>query len=326
MLAGLISTAARGIKGGAEAYGMAAKSEFDKNQKVDLSKQLSDMEEQMRLRVDDVIRSRNVADVGNMATATAAAAPIVAEGAVAGQVATENAISASGLAALRANNKVDGVNADLTAGLPTAQAALTAEQLKAGQANVTELARQKGGAVATEFNAKVGSPEYLKSLTSEAAAKETPAARSQRALAEFTLINAKVLADARASLAKATDPEERDALSRTISDLSGASTKNFGDVAAAARSWVTMAQSLRKDAELAMPEVADELLLRAQGYEESADALLTSIAEKRLPGSGKTFPIPPPAAIERLRDNPSLKSAFDAKYGKGASAKHLGGK
>ena len=326
MLAGLISAAARGIKGGADAYSMAAKSEFEKGQKVDLSKQLLDMEEQMRLRVDEITRSRNIEDVGKNATANADAAPIVAGGVVAGQVATEKAISASGLAALRANNKVDGVNADLTAGLPTAQAALAAEQLQAGEANATEQARQQGAADATKFNATVGSPDYLENTARDAATKETPAARSQRALAEFTLINAKVLADARASLAKATDPEERDALSRTISDLSGASTKNFGDVAAAARSWVTMAQSLRKDAELAMPEVADELLLRAQGYEESADALLTSIAEKRLPGSGKGLPIPPPAAIERLRDNPSLKSAFDAKYGKGASAKHLGGK
>ena len=68
-LAGLISPAARGIKGGAEAYGMAAKSKFDKNEKVDLSQQLLDMEEQMKLRIDAETRRRKLAGVGDMAAA-----------------------------------------------------------------------------------------------------------------------------------------------------------------------------------------------------------------------------------------------------------------
>ena len=124
-------------------------------------------------------------------------------------------------------------------------------------------------------------------------------------------------------MSKATDPDERDRLTRSINDLSGASTKNFGDVATAARSWVEMAKSLRKDAEMASPEDAIELTTRAQDYEKSADALLKSIAEKRLPGSSNSALTPPAGAIADLQADPSLAPQFDQKYGKGASAKHL---
>ena len=372
MLAGLISAAARGIKGGADAYSMVAKSEFEKGQKVDLSKQLLDMEEQMRLRVDEITRLRNIEDVGKNATANADAAPTVARGVVAGQVATEEAISDSGLPGKIAANKVAGVNADVTAGLPAAQAALTAEQLRAGEDNAAELARQKGAADATEFNAKVGSPEYLKSLTSEAAAKETPAARSQRALADFTLNNAKTLQDAKNRLAKATDQKERDALSRTISDLSGTSiespaaksqrelaeftlntakilqnartllakttdqkerdalsrtisdlsgtsVKSVSDVASLAKSYLKIADAQRERANFASSqEEADALNEEAAFAEQQATALLNSISG----GSGRVFPIPPPAAIEDLRRNPDTAAMFDKTFGPGAAARY----
>ena len=66
MLAGLIGAAAGGLKGAADAYSMGAKSEYDKQQKIDLSQELLNMEEEKALRVDKVLRSRNLEDVGNI--------------------------------------------------------------------------------------------------------------------------------------------------------------------------------------------------------------------------------------------------------------------
>jgi hypothetical protein len=323
MLAGLIGAAAGGLKGAADAYSMGAKSEFDKQQKIDLNQELLNMEEEKALRVDKVLRSRNLEDVGNLATANAAAAPIVARGVVAGQVAGADALRTSGLPALQAQNKAAAFNAEAVAGVPAAEANLKAAQLVANKPNVTEAASQTGSANATQFNAEVGAPGYLANKTKLTAATEQSGSKAQAALANFTLTNAKVLQDARVLLAKESDPEKRDELTRSIADLSGASTKNFGDVATAARSWVTMAQNLRKDAEMATPEDAKELTIRAQGYEQSADALLKSIAEKRLPGSGTPGLIPPAGAIADLKADPSLVTAFEQKYGKGSAAKYL---
>jgi hypothetical protein len=302
MLAGLISTAARGIKGGAEAYGMAAKSKFDKNEKVDLSQQLLDMEEQMKLRVDDYRRQQELAQIPKTAQAEADAASITAVGDV-------NAEAAS-------------LDASSSVGLPGKKANQTAAQLKANKANVTELANQTGAAAATELNATVNSPGYLDSRAKDAAANESPSAQAQRALAEFELTNKRVVQNARSLLAQTTDPKERDALGRTISDLTGASIKSAGDVASLARSWLKIADAQSERAKFASQEDADALNAEAAFAEQQAASLLNSIAGD----SGKSFPVPPPAAIDRLKSNPSLKSAFDAKYGKGASAKHLGGK
>lgn len=324
MLAGLINAAASGIKGAADAYSVGAKSEFDNQQKVNLSQQLLDMEEQKALRVDEITRSRNIADVPRLATAQAEAAPIVAKGVVAGRNATADAIGTTGVLNKEAANEVAGITAKSNAGLPEAEAGLKSKQLAANKANVTEAATQTGLATATEQTAKTGAKGYLGSVAAETNAKEQSGSKAQAALANFTLTNAKVLQDARALLAKETDPEQRDILTRSIADLSGASTKNFGDVATAARSWVTMAQNLRKDAELLPEAEQKELTARAQGYEQSADALLKSIADKRLPGStASALPIPPAGAIADIKADPSLIPAFDQKYGKGAAAKYL---
>ena len=324
MLAGLINAAAGGLKGAADAYSIGAKSEFDKDQKVDLSKQLLDMEEQMKLRVDEITRSRNIDDIGKTATATAAAAPTVARGVVAGQVAGADAVSTSGLTGKLATNKAAGINAEAVAGVPAAEANLKAASLLANKGNVVEAATQTGNATAAEQNARVGTKGYLGSVAAETSAKESSGSKAQAALSNFTLTNAQALQDARTLLSKTTDPDERDRLTRTISDLNGASTKTFGDVAMAARSWVTMAQNLRKDAEMASPEDAKDLTMRAQDYERSADALLKSIADKRLPGSTTSaLPVAPAGAIADLLADPSLAPAFDQKYGKGAAAKAL---
>jgi hypothetical protein len=324
MLAGLIGAAASGLKGAADAYSIGAKSEFDKGQKVELSQQLLDMEEQKALRVDEITRSRNIADVPRLATAQAEAAPIVAKGVLSARSATAQGIKDLGIQGLEAQNEAAGITAKATAGVPEAEAALKAKQLAANKGNVTEAATQTGVATATEQTSKTGVKGYLGSVAAETNAKEQSGSKAQAALANFTLTNAKVLQDARNLLAKETDPEKREELTRSISDLSGASTKNFGDVATAARSWVTMAQNLRKDAEMASPDDAKELTTRAQGYEQSADALLKSIADKRLPGSNASaLPAPPAGAISDLRADPTLAPAFDQKYGKGAAAKYL---
>ena len=60
---GLLQGAMKGIQGGAEAGVYAAKGLYDDQRKVDVSKQLADIEEEKLLRIDEVKRQRDIADI-----------------------------------------------------------------------------------------------------------------------------------------------------------------------------------------------------------------------------------------------------------------------
>jgi hypothetical protein len=178
---------------------------------------MSDMEEQKLLRLDENKRRSDIDDIGKKATATAAAAPIVARGAVGGQVATEDEIASSGLAVKQATNKVANQVADLTAsknanldqlradaeadrlkaiadatvkkGVPAAEAAAIKAKLLAGKDNTTEAANQAGAAAATQLNAEVGTPGYLTNIKNKKLAEhvESSGSVAQAKLANFQL-------------------------------------------------------------------------------------------------------------------------------------------
>jgi hypothetical protein len=63
MLGGLIAAAAAGIKGGAEGLNEYAKGELEQNRKLDLSKQLTDIQLEKDLRLDEVKRAREKTDL-----------------------------------------------------------------------------------------------------------------------------------------------------------------------------------------------------------------------------------------------------------------------
>lgn len=60
---GLLQGVMKGIQGGADAGVYAAKGMFDDQRKVDVSKQLADIEEEKLLRIDEVKRQRDIRDI-----------------------------------------------------------------------------------------------------------------------------------------------------------------------------------------------------------------------------------------------------------------------
>ena len=76
-IGGLIAAA---LGGAAEGYGKGAEMEMKKQSELDLKKQLADAEMERQLRVDEIRRGRDIAQVKPMAEAEAEAAPIKAKG------------------------------------------------------------------------------------------------------------------------------------------------------------------------------------------------------------------------------------------------------
>lgn len=73
LIAGVLGGAARG-------YTQMAEGELKKQQELDLRTQLMEAETEKQLRIDEIKRNRDVADIPRKAEATAAAAPILARG------------------------------------------------------------------------------------------------------------------------------------------------------------------------------------------------------------------------------------------------------
>lgn len=212
---GLIAGA---LKGGADAYGQVAKTEYESGKKLDLAKQMSDMEEQKQLRIDEITRNRNLADVPRMAQAKADAAPIEARGAVAGRVATATALKDSNVPALEAGVKLDAYNAE---------APLRAGQRAEKVLDVTAETTARGNAETGVITARNSDPEYIKGVKAFTAASHFFG--PQDALATEQLKKLQQVSGLQATLAKTTDPDAREQLIQQIGDLTG-STKSQNEL------------------------------------------------------------------------------------------------
>ena len=224
MLAGLISTAARGIKGGAEAYGMAAKSKFDKNEKVDLSQQLLDMEEQMKLRVDETMRSRELAGVGDTAAAEADS-----------KIQTAQTLSNSNIGQSESLIELNRLNADDDSGLTAAKAeAFRVKTL--GDATAT----------AKAFVGAATVPGYYEALSRKASAEEGSSQQASAALSNFKLASAKSIQLIQNEMMEAkanNDNAGYQAAEDKLKILQGP-VKSFADVVKAAGIYQSMAEEV----------------------------------------------------------------------------------
>lgn len=252
-LAGLIS----GVMGGAaRGYTQMAEGELKKQQELDLRKQLMEAETEKQLRIDEIKRNRDIADIPRKAEATAAAAPVLAEG--------------------------EAAAAPIKARGEAAAAPIRAE----GEAAAAPI---KARGEAQGQIAKTSTPGYLGSVAKEAGAKESSATKAAAAVANFELSQKRALGDLRSRLSKTTDEGQRAEIQQAINDLSGSTTKSYGDMVTAAGHYRMLAQNLRKDADMAnTEEERTDMLGRAMNYEKEADAILQATKGKRLGGSGQS--------------------------------------
>lgn len=259
---GLISGA---LGGAAKGYTQYAETELVKQQELDLRKQMLDAEEEKLLRIDEVKRNRDIADVPRLAKAEAE-----------GQVAMT---STPGYL----NSLAQRTSATESSATKASAAATNYELDRARQANTIrdQLSQTE------DPQQRAALQRRLDDLTG---AFDSPATRINYQTSAFELGQATALGDLRLQLARSTDPDERAVLQQAISDLSGTSTtRSYSDMVTAAGHYRMLAQNLRKDADT-LAESDEErrtMLERAYNYEREADSILQMTKDKRLGGSGQ---------------------------------------
>jgi hypothetical protein len=233
--------------------------------------ELMRMEEEKALRLDEIKRSRDLRDVPLKAKAEADAAPIRAQG--------------------------------------EAAAAPIRAQAEADAAPIKAAGEAKG------LITKAQTPGYLEAKQQEADAGESTSVKDSRKVttdaARYDASQKRAVGDLRSRLSRTQDPEQRSVLEQQIKDLSGSSTKSYGDMVTAAGHYRMLAQNLRKDAESAFDDgERNDMLARARYYEQEADAILQTTTDRRLGGK-------PKATSGPNSGNQNLGTASTSKYKEG---------
>lgn len=275
MLGGLIAGA---LGGAAKGYTQMAEGELQNQQRLDFQREISKMEEERLLRIDEIKRNRDVDDIGRrtsaQATADAAAAPVRAQGEAAA-------------APIKAQGEVAGavakIDAASKAGLPQKKADYERTEFDAGKGLARDKAAFQGEMEGTTYTSKVNAPGYTAAKARDTAAGESSASKAAAAVSSFDLSQKKAVADLRTQLTKTKDPEDRAFIEQQIKDLSGTSTKSYGDMVTAAGHYRMLAQNLRKDAEMAnTDQERADMMDRARYYEQEADGILQTTKGLRL--------------------------------------------
>lgn len=264
----------------------------DKDEDRAWQQRLMQLEEEKQLRLDEIKRARDTADIVPRAEATANAnlktAPINAQASVAGKVAEVDATVNSGLIAKQAGLKQE----EFTANKPVRDAGR--DEAITGEIDTqTRLAQD---------------PNYLSAKSKIATASEGSSTKAAAAASQFELSQKKLLADLRANLSKTENPEARKGLESQIRDLSGASTKSYSDMVSAGNAFRMMANTLRQELRdnppLAEADVAD-MQKKIADYETQASSILGATVDKRLGGSAAPAPA---GSTRKIGDTQQIQS------------------
>lgn len=283
---GLIAGA---LKGAATGYTEMAKQNMDKQNKIDLEKEISEIaiQRDQRIKEADTLRARGEEKYRNSqeyVDMTSAGDRLRQKGAY--RNITELAPDAQ--AAATATGKA---NAGARAAVASDNANADRAEFDAGKSLVKDKAVAAGQNEAAGEVAKVGTSGYIAAARAEAGAKESSASRAAAAESGFKLQLEKDIATLRGQLAKLPDGDpRRAALEQQIRDLTPGSNRSFSDVVAMGNGLRAMADSIRK--ELADPMASANMskedkaarAATARMYEDRAAAVFQSVEAKRLPG------------------------------------------
>ena len=243
--------------GAAEGLSQSAEQQMKTNQLVDIEKQVSDIRAQKELMIDQAKRDRDMVDIGRKATATAAAAPILAKG------------EADALNAMMSDpNYVQNLS---TKSLAEHAAQIKSSEIAAGAS-------------------KYAADQHLAGTKYSVDAQTTlhqPDADTKK----FQLEKAKTISGMRETLSALPPGPERDAQEQKIKDLEGTGTKSYADVVSAAGVLQRAAANKFKEADdmtaSLTPEERKQLRVEGNALQANSVAMINSVSEKRGINTGK---------------------------------------
>lgn len=251
MLGGIIAGA---LAGGAKGVNELATRQLDKQDKLDLAREMSEIELEKQKSLARFNQDLDVEGIGRKAVATAdaalATAPTAGKAVVERRVAEAKGVRESGVLKLEADNKTEARVADARSvaesGVIDLEAGNEKTKYDAGAPLREAMRNEKGEDIKAETAARTaaellatkqlgGDKAYLAAVSALAAAKEGPAARAQAglasiqtAMAKITLENAKRVETLRQEFQKPeTLVARKEAIREEIQLLTGKDNDNF---------------------------------------------------------------------------------------------------